>query len=158
MRLVIQRVLQAEVQVNENTVGKINKGLLVFVGAGHEDSREVADKYLKKLRNNKNLSLRKVNKLTDISYTHLNMIENGKRNVTPALLRNLANLYNVDYLDLYEKAGYIELIKNEKLSNTANFRYANHNGINTEGLDDNDIEEINRFVEFIRNKKKNEGK
>ncbi len=47
MRLVIQRVLQAEVQVNENTVGKINKGLLVFVGAGHEDSREVADKYLK---------------------------------------------------------------------------------------------------------------
>ena len=31
MRLVIQRVLQAEVQVNENTVGKINKGLLVFV-------------------------------------------------------------------------------------------------------------------------------
>ena len=49
MRLVIQRVLKAEVQVNENTVGKINKGLLVFVGAGHEDSREVADKYLKKL-------------------------------------------------------------------------------------------------------------
>ena len=49
MRLVIQRVLQAEVQVNENTVGKINKGLLVFVGAGHEDSREVSDKYLKKL-------------------------------------------------------------------------------------------------------------
>ena len=49
MRLVIQRVLQAEVQVNENTVGKINKGLLVFVGAGHEDSREMADKYLKKL-------------------------------------------------------------------------------------------------------------
>ena len=70
MRLVIQRVLQAEVQVNENTVGKINKGLLVFVGAGHEDSREVADKYLKKLlglrifedENGKtNLSLKDVN-------------------------------------------------------------------------------------------------
>lgn len=70
MRLVIQRVLQAEVQVNENTVGKINKGLLVFVGAGHEDSREVADKYVKKLlglrifedENGKtNLSLKDVN-------------------------------------------------------------------------------------------------
>ena len=70
MRLVIQRVLQAEVQVEENTVGKINKGLLVFVGAGHEDSREVADKYLKKLlglrifedENGKtNLSLKDVN-------------------------------------------------------------------------------------------------
>ena len=86
------------------------------------------------------------------------MIENGKRNVTPALLRNLANLYNVDYLDLYEKAGYIDLIENEKISNNKDFRYANHNGINTEGLDADDIEEINRFVEFIRNKKKNEGK
>lgn len=121
-------------------------------------SKEDLGKYLKKLRDDKNLSLREVNKLTDISYTHLNMIENGKRNVTPALLRNLANLYNVDYLDLYEKAGYIDLIENEKLSNNKDFRYANHNGINTEGLDADDIEEINRFVEFIRNKKKNEGK
>ena len=51
---------------------------------------------------------------TGISYTHLNMIENGKRNVTPALLRNLATLYNIDYLDLYEKAGYIDLIEDEK--------------------------------------------
>lgn len=121
-------------------------------------SKEDLGKYLKKLRDDKNLSLREVNKLTDISYTHLNMIENGKRNVTPALLRNLANLYNVDYLDLYEKAGYIDLIENEKLSNNKDFRYANHNGINTEGLDADDIEEINRFVEFIRNKKKNEKK
>lgn len=121
-------------------------------------SKEDLGKYLKKLRDDKNLSLREVNKLTDISYTHLNMIENGKRNVTPALLRNLANLYNVDSLDLYEKAGYIDLIENEKISNNKDFRYANHNGINTEGLDADDIEEINRFVEFIRNKKKNEGK
>lgn len=38
------------------------------------------------------------------------------------------------------------------------FRYANHNGINIDGLDENDIEEIKRFVEFIKNKKKTEGK
>lgn len=49
MRLFIQRVLQAEVTVEGNTVGKIGKGLLVFVGAGKEDNREIADKYLKKL-------------------------------------------------------------------------------------------------------------
>lgn len=70
--------------------------------------------YLKCLRDNNKLSLREVDKLTGVSYTHLNMIENGKRNVTPALLRNLANLYNVDYIDLYEKAGYIDLIEDEK--------------------------------------------
>lgn len=77
-------------------------------------SKEDLGKYLKKLRNNKYLSLREVNHITDISYSHLNMIENGKRNVTPALLRVLADLYCVDYLDLYEKAGYIDLIEDEK--------------------------------------------
>lgn len=49
MRLVIQRVLHAEVQVDGNTIGKIGKGLLVFVGAGQDDTREIADKYLRKL-------------------------------------------------------------------------------------------------------------
>ena len=49
MRLVIQRVLHAEVQVDGNTIGKIGKGLLVFVGAGQDDTKESADKYLRKL-------------------------------------------------------------------------------------------------------------
>lgn len=66
---------------------------------------------LKKIREEKGLSLREVDKLTGISYTHLNMIENGKRNVTPALLRNLASAYNVNYLDLYVLAGYMDLVE-----------------------------------------------
>ena len=49
MRLVIQRVLHAEVQVDGNTIWKIGKGLLVFVGAGQDDTKEIADKYLRKL-------------------------------------------------------------------------------------------------------------
>ena len=49
MRLVIQRVLHAEVQVDGNTIGQIGKGLLVFVGAGQDDTKEIADKYLRKL-------------------------------------------------------------------------------------------------------------
>ena len=49
MRLVIQRVLHAEVQVDGNTIGKIGKGLLVFVGAGQDDTKEIADKYIRKL-------------------------------------------------------------------------------------------------------------
>lgn len=71
-------------------------------------------RYLKKIRESKELSLREVYKLTNISFTYLNMIENGKRNVNPTLLRNLAKAYNYDYLDLYEKAGYIDLIEDEK--------------------------------------------
>ena len=49
MKLVVQRVLQAEVQVDGQSIGKINRGLLVFVGVGKEDTKEIADKYLKKL-------------------------------------------------------------------------------------------------------------
>lgn len=77
-------------------------------------SNKELGKYLKDSRNAKGLSLRQVNKISDISYSHLNMIENGKRNVTPALLKNLAKLYGLDYIDLYEKAGYIDLIEDEK--------------------------------------------
>ena len=77
-------------------------------------SSQELGKCLKNARNAKGLSLREVNKLTDISYSYLNMIENGKRNVTPALLKNLSKLYDLNYIDLYEKAGYIDLIEDEK--------------------------------------------
>lgn len=49
MRLLIQRVNHAQVAVDGNICGKIGKGLLVFIGVGHEDTRQIADKYLKKL-------------------------------------------------------------------------------------------------------------
>lgn len=70
MKFLIQRVLEASVKVDGETVGSIGKGLLVFVGAGREDDRAAADKYLKKLlglrifedENGKtNLSLKDVN-------------------------------------------------------------------------------------------------
>ena len=38
MRAVIQRVLQAEVTVEGGQVGKIEKGLLVYLGVGNEDT------------------------------------------------------------------------------------------------------------------------
>lgn len=78
-------------------------------------SKEDLGKYLNKIRTDKDISLREVYKRTGITFSHLSMIENGKRNVTPALLRTLAELYNADYIDLYEKAGYIDLIEDEKL-------------------------------------------
>ena len=49
MRLVVQSVLQAEVQVDGQSIGKIGRGLLVLEGVGKDDTKEIADKYLKKL-------------------------------------------------------------------------------------------------------------
>lgn len=76
--------------------------------------------YLKNIRENKQISLREAEKLTGIGYSHLSMIENGKRKVTPALLKNLSQIYGADYIDLYEKAGYIDLAESERLKNTTN--------------------------------------
>lgn len=51
MKLVIQRVKNAKVEVNEKTVGAIEKGFLVLLGVTHTDTREKADYLVKKLCN-----------------------------------------------------------------------------------------------------------
>lgn len=51
MKLVIQKVSSASVEVEGNCVGKIGKGFLVLVGIGKEDDREIADQYIKKMVN-----------------------------------------------------------------------------------------------------------
>ena len=49
MKFVIQRVDSASVKVEGKVVGSIGKGFLVFIGVGQGDTKEEADKYLKKL-------------------------------------------------------------------------------------------------------------
>ncbi|MCM1056460.1 MAG: D-aminoacyl-tRNA deacylase [Firmicutes bacterium] len=49
MRFLIQRVNEASVSVDGNVIGKIGKGLLVFIGVSGEDTKEIADKMVKKL-------------------------------------------------------------------------------------------------------------
>lgn len=49
MKLVIQRVSEASVSVQENLIGKIQKGFLVLIGVGKEDTEETADKYIRKI-------------------------------------------------------------------------------------------------------------
>ena len=51
MKLVVQRVKEAKVEVDEKVVGKINKGFLVLIGVTHEDEKEQADYLVKKLCN-----------------------------------------------------------------------------------------------------------
>ena len=49
MRLVIQRVSEAAVIVNESTVGSITRGLAVFIGIGQQDTEEDANYLIDKL-------------------------------------------------------------------------------------------------------------
>lgn len=49
MKLVIQRVTEASVVVDGNTVGAIEKGYLVLIGVADSDTTEIADKLVKKM-------------------------------------------------------------------------------------------------------------
>ena len=70
MKFVVQRVSKAQVDVDEKTIGKIDRGFLVLIGVTHNDTKEIADYLIKKLiglrifrdENDKmNLSLNDVN-------------------------------------------------------------------------------------------------
>ncbi len=70
MRFIVQRVNYAKVTVEGSVTGEISKGLLVLIGVSKEDTKETADKLIKKLLNMRifedsegktNLSLKDVN-------------------------------------------------------------------------------------------------
>ena len=49
MRFVVQRALEASVTVDGKVIGSIGKGFCVFIGIGEGDTKEIADKLVKKL-------------------------------------------------------------------------------------------------------------
>lgn len=51
MKFVIQRVSKASVTVENNVIGRIDKGFLVLVGITHSDTKEIANAMIKKLIN-----------------------------------------------------------------------------------------------------------
>ena len=68
MKIVVQRVKNAKVEVEGKTVGEIEKGFLVLLGVTHNDTKETADYLVKKLCNLRvfedekmNLALKDVN-------------------------------------------------------------------------------------------------
>ena len=51
MRTIIQRVKSANVEINNNIVGKINKGLMILIGFETNDTNEDIDWLVKKIIN-----------------------------------------------------------------------------------------------------------
>lgn len=49
MKVVVQRVKYASVSIDGEIKGRINRGLLLLVGIGREDTREIVDRYLDKI-------------------------------------------------------------------------------------------------------------
>lgn len=49
MKFVIQRVKEAAVEVENQNIGSIHNGFLVLIGISNDDTKEIADKMIKKM-------------------------------------------------------------------------------------------------------------
>lgn len=88
-------------------------------------SNKELGQYLKDIRESLGYSTHDINKLCEISQSYISLMENGKRRPSPIILRKLASAYFLDYIDLYEKAGYIDLAETERFNNNLQKNNAN---------------------------------
>lgn len=122
---------------------------------------------IKQYRQEHQMSLQDFANLIGTSRSYIHMLEKNinpstNKPISPSIetLKSLAKAMNTDLdtllkmLDSNQTIYIDEDEYNKQFDANNNFRYASHNGIDTEGLDEDDIAEINKFVEFIKNKKK----
>lgn len=105
--------------------------------------------YFKALRESKQLTLREVEKATEVSNAYLSQLESGKiKQPSPLTLHKLATFYGVSYEILMEKVGYPMPQKEERLtkSGAASYRIG-------EITEDEEVELLN-YLKFIRSRKK----
>lgn len=95
------------------------------------------------IKNSKELSERLNQQNLKIPYTTLlTIINNEVQDIKLGTARKLCNFFKITLDDLLDDDIELE-----------DFKIAPNNGIDIDGLDESDIKEINRFVEFIKNKK-----
>ena len=97
--------------------------------------------YLLSVRENKQLSLRAVEKVVGISNTYLSQLESGKiKQPSPSILHKLAEFYEISYTEVMKFAGYPVL--DENMNETAQTRFASRIGSVTP-------DEENALVEYL---------
>ena len=97
----------------------------------------------------RNIKASELSEKTGISKSSLSEYMNGKYEAKQDGVYLLAKALNVN--EAWLMGLDVPMERN-------NFRMASYNGIDTEGLDEQDIKEINAFIEFIKHKKKNNDK
>lgn len=95
MRLVVQRVLNSKVEIDNKINGQINNGFMVLVGITQDDNKEIVKKMVDKLVNFRifedenqklNLSLKDVNGEI-LSISQFTLYANCKKGRRPSFLR-----------------------------------------------------------------------
>lgn len=96
---------------------------------------------IKKIRESKNISIRKLASLTNMSKTYLNDLENNKRvNPTIRILSDIAEALEVNIKDLFYTELDIDDLKEEM-----------YRRIDEYGLNSNEAMEISRIIDLLVN-------
>lgn len=108
--------------------------------------------YFKALRESKGLTLREVEKQTEVSNAYLSQLESGKiKQPSPTTLYKLAELYGVKYEVLMEKVGYPvpkanTTVKSGKVENEVSHRIGH--------VTKEEEMELLEYLKFIRSRRK----
>ena len=85
--------------------------------------------YLQNLRLNKKLTLSSASKSINISPTYLSDIEHGRKLPSDITIKNIAEFYEIDEIDLFNKFGKISLTVKELLLSDLNLQRKIYNKI-----------------------------
>lgn len=145
-----------------------------------EEQRKILGDYIETLRNNKKLGFNQLALKSGVNVRTLNEIIYGKaKRVNPFHLQKIAKALNVDYRDFYRIVEYleeddeIEQLKKEieQLKSNTIIQNNHNNGdmvigknekhyynstndeLDLSELDEKDIEDVKKYIEFLKNKK-----
>jgi len=102
---------------------------------------------LRRLRIEKGVTLREVEKETDVSNAYVSQLENGKaEQPSPRVLHKLAGYYKVPYNRLMEAAGYIQPPQNGQPAGAGSVQAA----LMASDLTENEENTVAQFIQFLR--------
>ncbi|MEL1135677.1 helix-turn-helix transcriptional regulator [Desulfitobacterium sp. THU1] len=103
--------------------------------------------YLSVHRTAQKISIRKLATLANLSHTEIYRLENGERkHPSPSVLKAIALALHLNYYELMRVAGYLD---------ENSFPEAHSpKEINVDDLTELEIEEVERFIEYLRYKRR----
>lgn len=112
--------------------------------------RSVLGGELRRLRLEKGVTLREVEKATEISNAYLSQLENGKaEQPSPRVLHKLAEYYEVSYHGLMESAGYLRPSSVVPQNKVGSVQAALMSG----NLSEDEERTVSQFIQFLRSQR-----
>jgi transcriptional regulator with XRE-family HTH domain len=112
--------------------------------------RSVLGEELRRLRLEKGVTLREVEKATDVSNAYLSQLENGKaEQPSPRVLHKLAEFYEVSYHRIMESAGYLRPSPAVQQGKVGSVQAA----LMSSDLSEDEERTVSQFIQFLRSQR-----